>query len=357
MSTNIRTVGVLGGRDPRGFGGVESVVSNIASHASSSYEFIQYCSGDETTVEESDIGTIRKYSNGFGGVRSKHVSSCRAARDLSSRDVDLVHGHGDNVLGLAAFPPSEPYVVTFHGTTAGMYANVYGDNLVRKVLSQIRPLPERIAARQCDIAVACSEQVRDELTSYYGIDREKTVVIQNGVDTDRFVPVPQSEARSRLGLDSDQEYVLWIGSDPQRKDLQTAIQAVELMERSVKLLVVGTDGENTSNVEYLGRVPDKRMADLYSSADVQCLSSLYEGFPLVLFESLACGTPVVASPYMPRVESGVSYVPTHDAINYAQTIENVLTNPTGVEELRAFVVEYDWNHVAERYADIYDQII
>lgn len=357
MSSERVTIGVLGGRDPREFGGVESVVSSIAAHSGDRYDFVQYCVGEENRVEESEFGTIRTRSDRFGCVRSKYLSSIRAARDLRRREVDLVHGHGDNALGLSLFRPSEPYVVTFHGTTAGMYANVFGDgSTLRRGLGKLRPLPELFAARQCDVAVACSERVQEELVSYYGIDPGKTVVIRNGVDTERFSPVPRDRARRRLDLDPDETYVLWIGTDPRRKALTTAVGAVEAMSGSVRLLVAGTDGEDTEAVRYLGRVPDERMADLYSAADVQCLCSLYEGFPLVLFESLACGTPVVASPFMPELDQGVYYVEEHSAPAYARALERVLADPPSSGELERLAAEHDWRHVAAEYVAVYEEL-
>lgn len=358
MSSEQCTVGVLGGRDPRGIGGVESVVGNIARHSSDRYEFVQYCAGTETRVEASELGTIRTYSDRVAGVRSKHAASVRAARDLRERDVDVVHAHGDNALGLAAYRPSVPYVMTFHGTTAGMYANVYADEgPLRDALSVVRPLPERVAARQCEIAVACSESVRDELITHYGTDPGKIVVIRNGVDTERFSPVPEREARERLGLDPDRRYVLWIGTGPRRKGLETAVRAVNGMDESVRLLVAGVDGDDSAAVTYLGRVPDELMASLYSAVDVQCLPSLYEGFPLVLLESLACGTPVVASPFMPRVTTGVRYVRRHVPAEYAEALTATLSDPPGRDAIREYAREYDWSRVAAKYTDLYDRMV
>lgn len=358
MSKKRRTVGVLGGGDPRGFGGVESVVSNVASHSSDRYEFLHYCAGDETSVEESDIGTVRTYSNRVAGVGSKHVASFRASRDLAARDVDLVHGHGDNALGLAAFRPSEPFVMTFHGTTAGMYANVYSDSgVVRDALSKVRPLPEHVAARQCDVAVACSHRVRDELVSYYGVDPEKTVVVENGVDTERFSPVPRREARGRLDLADDRRLVLWIGTGPRRKGLETAVRAVESTDEPARLVVAGVDGDDSETVTYLGRVPDERIADLYSAVDVHCLPSLYEGFPLVLLEALACGTPVVASPFMPRVDTGVRYVREHAPDEYARALDATLAARPDRATIREHARRYDWSNVTAEYTEIYERLI
>lgn len=352
------TVGVIGGRDPRGYGGVESVVRNVATHAPDRYEFVQYCSGETTRVEGSDVGTVRIYSDRIGRVRSKYLASLRASRDLHGRPVDLVHGHGDNAFGLSVFRPTAPYVMTFHGTTAGMYANVFDNrNPLREAVSRVRPLPELLAARQCDVAVACSRRVREELVEHYGIDRGKTVVVRNGVDTRRFAPADRTAARERLGLDPDRRYVLWVGTDPRRKALEMAVRAVEAMDEDVLLLVAGTDREDAGPVRYLGRVPDERMADLHSSADVQCLCSLYEGFPLVLLESLACGTPVVASPFMPGVDDGVWYATDHEARRYARLLDAVVRDSPDRDRLRAVALEHDWSGVAAEYADVYDRVV
>jgi glycosyltransferase involved in cell wall biosynthesis len=358
MASKKRTIGVLGGRDPREFGGVESVVRNTALHAGDHYEFRQYCTAAEAWVAESDLGTIRARSDRFGPLRSKHLSSLRAARDLRERDVDLVHGHGDNVLGLSVFSPPQPYVVTFHGTVAGMYANLFDDaGIARDLLSRIRPLPERSAARQCDVAVACSAQVREELVSYYGIDREKITTIPNGVDADRFAPMAREDARGRLGLDADGSYALWVGTDPHRKGLGVATAAVGASAADVRLLVAGVDGDDTETVRYLGRVPDEQMAALYSAADLLLFPSRYEGFGLVVLEALSCGTPVVASPAIPRFDTGVSYVDGHEPVRYARALESLLADPPDGTELRQFALDRDWRRVATEYVDLFERLL
>jgi glycosyltransferase involved in cell wall biosynthesis len=357
MSQETTLVGVVGGRDPRAVGGVEAVVRNVAVQSRNGYEFVQYCAGPEAMVERSEVGTIRTFPDGVGRVRSKHVYSVRAAYDLRQRDVDLVHSHGDNALGLSVFPPSVPHVVTFHGTTAGMYANVYADGgPLRTMLARIRPLPERLAGRQCDVAVACSDKVRAELVSHYGIDSGKVEVIPNGVDTRRFAPVPRNEARRRLSLDEEGPYALWVGTDPRRKGLETAVAAVESTDADLRLLVAGIDGDDAGRVEFLGRVPDSQMAALYSAADVLLFPSLYEGFGLVMLEALACGTPVVSSTAVARLGTGVRYVDEHTAAAYAQSIEAVVTDPPAPEALREFAVGHDWSRVAARYTDLYDRM-
>lgn len=351
------TVGVLGGRNPHEFGGLESVVRNVALHSPSTYEYVHCCTGSSTRREQSEFGEINVFSGGVGRLRSKHVSSVRAARHLAGRDLDVVHGHGDNCVGLRAFPPECPYVVTFHGTAAGMYRNVFADGgPCRRVLSKARPFPERVAARQCDAAVACSPRIRDELVEHYGTDPEKIVVIRNGVDASRFVPVPRDEAAERLGLSPDERYVLWVGTDPLRKGLETAVRAVEATS-GLRLLVMGVRGEDTSSVRYLGRVGGEQVADVYSAAAALLFPSLYEGDPLVIWESLACGTPVVTSPFMPEFETGVRYAPTHEATAYADSLASVLADPPDRDALRRSVIDNDWETVAGGYVDLFERVM
>lgn len=352
------TLGVLGGRDPYDTGGVESVVRNIALHSPETYEYIHYCTGPETRTKRSEIGEIHAFAGGIGRVRSKHVSSVRAAHDLSRQEVDLVHGHGDNCVGLLPFPPEVPYVVTFHGTAAGMYENVFADSGPhRRLLSKLRMFPEQVAARQCDLAVACSPQVRDELVRHYGLDHEEVVVVRNGVDTSRFTPVPRDEATRRLGISPDRRYVLWIGTDPRRKRLEMAVRVVEALGEDIRLLVTGETGKDTSSVRYLGRVTDDRMPDLYSAAGVLLFPSLYEGDPLVIWESLACGTPVVTSPFMPEFGEGVYYVSAHEAEVYARDVESILSAPPDEDTLRNGVMDNDWEQVANEYVGLFDRVL
>jgi glycosyltransferase involved in cell wall biosynthesis len=114
----------------------------------------------------------------------------------------------------------------------------------------------------------------------------RTFVIPNGVDFDLFHPIPRDEARKALGWDQDRYYVLF-GNDPKlpAKNFPLAQAAIEhLQARGIPVeLVVATGLPQTKLVYYM------------NACNVLILSSLYEGSPNVVKETMACNVPVVST--------------------------------------------------------------
>lgn len=83
-----------------------------------------------------------------------------------------------------------------------------------------------------------------------------------------------------------------MGSNPHRKRLSTAIKAVEKSKCS-KLLVVRMEGTNEGKTVFLGKTSDDALIASYNTADLLLFPPVYEGFPMVSLEALACSFPVV----------------------------------------------------------------
>ncbi|MDB4955915.1 MAG: putative Glycosyl transferase, group 1, partial [Myxococcales bacterium] len=122
--------------------------------------------------------------------------------------------------------------------------------------------------------------------------------IPNGVDLDVFRP--REDARRALGLDPDRPVVLF--SSLERNDrrkggevLAAALDSLGDVDFQLAVLGPNTDGFDRP-VKALGTLhDDERLALAYSAADVFVIPALAENLPNVAVESIACGTPVVAS--------------------------------------------------------------
>ena len=144
-----------------------------------------------------------------------------------------------------------------------------------------------------------------------------TTVVPPGVDTSRFVPLTDAEkgaARSRFGLEVNDEIVLGISRLVTRKGYDTVIRAVARLapSRPRLRLVIGSTGrdeerlkkiaaETNAPVTFLGRVAHEDLPFLYGCADVftmMCRNRWagleQEGFGIVFVEAASCGTPQIA---------------------------------------------------------------
>jgi glycosyltransferase involved in cell wall biosynthesis len=191
-----------------------------------------------------------------------------------------------------------PVIVSARGSDVNQFPSF---PLIRQ---QIRWTLEQAAG-----VISVSEALKREMVRL-GMPEEKARTIGNGADPDRFVPVLQREARQRLGMPEDAKIIVSVGALIPRKGYQFLIPAVAQLRPRVpklRLYVVG-EGESRRELEALaesqgvadrvwlvGRRPNETLKDWYSAADVSCLASSREGWANVLLESMACGTPVVAT--------------------------------------------------------------
>jgi len=139
-----------------------------------------------------------------------------------------------------------------------------------------------------------------------GAPAAKVTVLRNGVDLSVFRPVPdRAAARAELGLDGPT--LLSVGLLIPRKGHHLTIEALAALPDHV-LLIAGDGPEREAlqalaerlgvagRLRLLGAVPHARLPLYYAAADAMVLASSREGWANVLLESMACGTPVVATP-------------------------------------------------------------
>ena len=191
-----------------------------------------------------------------------------------------------------------PVVVTGHGTDLNLYAQFW---LRRLLIGWTLHRAKH---------VICVSMALKSIVLGLNIPENKVVVIPNGVDLNCFRPTDKTEARLMLGVPLDAEVVLTVGQLIPRKGHQFLIHAVmRLCSKFPKLMLFiigeGSLGESLQRkvsdlgleryVSLIGAVKNEELFRWYSAADVTCLTSSREGFPCALLESLACGTPVVAT--------------------------------------------------------------
>lgn len=199
-----------------------------------------------------------------------------------------------------------------------------------------------------------------------------TVVIGNGVDTERFQPPRAPErlaARTALGLSDDDRAVLFIGNEFGRKGLPTLEEAVASLDPAVHLVVVGGTPDLitaersrpaakalAARLHFVGVQPDPR--PWLQAADVLAMPSSYESYGLVVLEALACGVPVVATPTgcVPDVVTdGVNgAVVAATAQSIGDGLRRVLDQPVAAMRAaaRAEAEAHSWSAVAARYLDV-----
>ncbi len=158
-------------------------------------------------------------------------------------------------------------------------------------------------------AVICnSRMVQEEIQRHFGLPAERLHVVYNGIDTAAYHPdVKRRRAalRASRGIPADAPLFLFVGSGFERKGLAVLLAALAHLPRSAHLLVVGRDKHLArfraraaalglaQRVSFTGAVDDVK--PYYGAADALVLPTLYDPFPNVVLEAMACGLPVVTS--------------------------------------------------------------
>jgi len=222
---------------------------------------------------------------------------------------------------------------------------------------------------RCNILIAVNKRTKKEYSKV--MSGKKIRVIPLGVDLDKFKysPPPQNHD------------ILTVGLHTKRKGFDYLINTMPniLKEFPDAKLHITSEGPQTSNLKYLtkklgldksiifhGRVSDEKLFELYRQCKVFCHPSLSEGFCHTTLEAMATGRPVVSTNTIgsEMVENGKTglLAPTADSHAIADAILKIfsdddLTYKMGVRARKKVEEEYDWNVIAKKYYEVYQEVV
>ena len=228
----------------------------------------------------------------------------------------------------------------------------------------------RWAAERADGLVAVSRGLIDRFVEL-GIAAERIRMLRNGVDLARFRPYEREVARRELG--STRPTLLAVGNLVALKRHSLMLETLARLPE-VELIIVGEGPERAAierlarqlriadRVRLLGRVPQDRLPAIYSAADLLLLVSRHEGWPNVLLESMACGTPVVVSDIggiadiVAAVEAG-RIVADVTPEGLAAAIREFLATPPLRSATRCYAEQFGWQSTTEGQVALFREIV
>ena len=259
----------------------------------------------------------------------------------------------------------KPVVVSARGSDINLYSN----------LRIIRKLVHRTLDR-ADKVIAVSNALKEKMVRL-GVPEGKVSVVPNGVRSEQFYPVPREEARKKLNL-SGKRVILSIGHLTPNKGFDLLVRSVRVLqtdldEKNLLLIIVGegkfrNEIEKTvsslklnASVRLAGAIPHEELRDWYCAADIFCLASQQEGWPNVILESFACGTPVVATPTggIPEIISsnGIGMLSERTEQDFAQKISVALKKAWKRDEMVKFARKHTWDRVAQSVYDVFQSVL
>ncbi|MGD2119921.1 MAG: glycosyltransferase family 4 protein [Chromatiales bacterium] len=281
----------------------------------------------------------------------------------SGFDFDLIDAHYFYPDGVAAVMLgkkfNKPVVITARGSDVNLLPEY---RIPRKQIIWAAQ-----GARHCITVAAALKQRMSQL----GIDAGKITVLRNGVDCSLFKPVDDREIlRDRFGirgvtllsvgnlvelkghhlvieslLDLPDVSLLIAGSGPLQKQLELLIDRHGLQDR----------------VQLLGRLEQSKLVDYFAAADALVLASSREGWANVLLESMACGTPVVATavggtPEVVSASEAGLLIKERSAKGISQAVAHLLSNYPDRKLTRAYAEAFSWDETSQGQLSLFGQI-
>jgi glycosyltransferase involved in cell wall biosynthesis len=279
------------------------------------------------------------------------------------RRCDAVHLHDCLYLGnVCAFGCArllgKPVIVTQH---VGLVP--YRSRLLRTVLAAANGTLGRLVLGGSDQVVFISRKVQDYFAQRVRF-RRPPLFVPNGVDRTRFSPVDakmRQLLRARWGWRNTEPVLLFVGRFVEKKGLPI-LRRLAGQFPGCRWAFAGWGPEDPArwglpNVQCLGSLRQEDLPDTYRAADLLVLPSVGEGFPLVVQEAMACGTPTLISDDTARGIPGIEALAFVSDLQWPALpalIERLTASPELLATRREQVADYarrawDWQASAAIY--------
>jgi teichuronic acid biosynthesis glycosyltransferase TuaC len=253
----------------------------------------------------------------------------------------------------------KPVVITARGTDINVIA---GHVAPRQMILW--------AADSAAAVISVSEALRQSMIRL-GVDGTKIATLRNGVDLGVFRPLDRAAIRQRMGLDG--QVLLTVGNVLESKGQAIVVEAMVTLPQA-NLLIVGSGPDEgrvrdiakklglQDRVRFVGPVSHASLPDYYNAADVMVLATAREGWPNVVLEALACGTPVVATNV-----GGVPEIITDNVAgrllserspkSVAEMVSELLARRPDRAAVRAHAEKYSWDEVASQQLALFARAV
>ena len=278
-------------------------------------------------------------------------------------DFDVIDAHYYYPDGVAAALLARHFKKPFTVTARGSDINFISPHLLPRKMMQW-------SARRASASIGVSLALTRAMARL-NMPASKLLTMPNGVDLKKFNICSQSSARAELGW-LDVPTLLSVGNLVENKGHHIAIQSLNRLPK-FRLVIAGAGPERgalehlvestklSSRVSFIGSVDQETLAKCYSGADILVLPSSREGWPNVLLESMACGTPVVATnvggiPEIITSPSAGRLMAGRTATDLAEAVATLWNQMPERHQVRSCAEQFSWTSTTEAQINLFTRI-
>lgn len=318
------------------------------------------------------------------------ISSCNAGykKVIKTRKVltkiisqvkpDLINSHMLNVnlacLRSLVFSKHKIPIITVEHNNVDINIDKQSNLISKAITKHELPILYKLASK----IITVSGGIKQNLVQQYKINPEKISIVYNPVNINNIKKRLTASNTRPLAKHNQGKQIVAAGRLTKQKGFADLITAFSILRRAVvaKLVILGSGELHTELkdlVKRLGLEDDVSLPgfvdnpwSIINESDLFVMSSYWEGFPMILLEVMACGTPIVSTDcnYGPREliehENNGLLVPVGDVAKLSEAMLHVLTDNESAEKFVAnsisIINRFDSKVVTKNYEKIFEEV-
>lgn len=302
---------------------------------------------------------------------------------IKNLNLDIIHTHDPLNIGLFASYVARRLRIKHVGTYHTMLD--YYRHYLPKIIRPSKKSVEKLLRKWCvqlDKVIAPTETIKNVLISY-GVPEYHIKTIPTGIDMNIFNENEKINIREKHNLNMQDKILLYVGRINKEKNIDFLIKIfhkIQKNDKNIKFIIIGLGKERTNlellanrlkisnKVIFTGGLAREEVIDYYKQSDLFIFASYTETQGLVVLESMAAGTPVVALGKMGvydilnNPESGGLMIEELNEEIFCNSIKNLLYNKTlynsysikGIDYVKKY---FSTNKNVEKLIELYNSVI